>query len=109
MKRTVSGQVVARAMCILFIMLSAIFSLALGLVLLEGAEMEAALYECFSAFCTVGLSLSLTPTLGLVSRMLVAAAMYCGRVGILTLSCVLLQRDTNEDAVHYPEAKLLIG
>jgi Trk-type K+ transport system membrane component len=71
--------------------------------------MESALYECFSAYCTVGLSLSLTPTLGLAARLLLAAAMYSGRVGILTLSFVLLHRDEDDDAIHYPTAKLLIG
>ena len=71
--------------------------------------MEAALYECFSAYCTVGLSLSLTPTLGMASRFLLIFAMYLGRVGILTLSYVLLRRDRDEDAIRYPEAKLLIG
>ena len=109
MKRTVAPAVVSRAMCILFILLTAIFASALCLVLLDGVPMEAALYECFSAYCTVGLSLSLTPTLGLASKLLITAAMYSGRVGILTLSYVLLHRDDDEDAIRYPTAKLLIG
>ena len=109
MKRTVPQETVSRAMCILFLLLVAIFTSALCLVLWDGVAMEAALYECFSAYCTVGLSLSLTPTLGLASRLLLCAAMYSGRVGILTLSCVLLHRDREEDAVRYPGAKLLIG
>ena len=109
MKRTVAPQVVSRAMCILFILLTVIFASALCLVLLDGVPMESALYECFSAYCTVGLSLSLTPTLGLAARLLLAAAMYSGRVGILTLSFVLLHRDEDDDAIHYPTAKLLIG
>ena len=109
MKRTIAPQVVSRAMCILFILLTVIFASALCLVLLDGVPMESALYECFSAYCTVGLSLSLTPTLGLAARLLLAAAMYSGRVGILTLSFVLLHRDEDDDAIHYPTAKLLIG
>jgi len=109
MKRSIAPDVVARAMCILFILLAAIFASALCLVMLDGVPMESALYECFSAYCTVGLSLSLTPTLSLASRLLLAAAMYSGRVGILTLSCVLLHRDDEDDAIRYPRAKLLIG
>ena len=109
MKRAIPAETVSRAMCILFILLFAIFATALGIVMLDGVSMESALYECFSAYCTVGLSLSLTPTLGLASRLLLCAAMYSGRVGILTLSFVLLHRDREEDAVRYPEAKLLIG
>lgn len=109
MKRSIAPEVVSRAMCIMFILLVAIFASALCLVMLDGVTMEAALYECFSAYCTVGLSLSLTPTLCTASKLLLALAMYSGRVGILTLSCVLLHRDREEDAVKYPEAKLLIG
>ena len=109
MKRTIAQETVSRAMCILFILLAAIFMSAMIIVMLDGVPMEAALYECFSAYCTVGLSLSLTPTLCLASKLLLAAAMYSGRVGILTLSCVLLHRDDEEDAIHYPHAKLLIG
>ena len=109
LKRTIPEDVVFRAMCILFILLVAIFGCAIVIVMLDGVPMEAALYECFSAFCTVGLSLSLTPTLGLVSKCLLIGAMYAGRVGILTLSCVLLHRDDDEDAIRYPTAKLLIG
>lgn len=109
MKRAIPAETVSRAMCILFILLFAIFASALCIVMLDGVSMEAALYECFSAYCTVGLSLSLTPTLGLASKLLLCAAMYSGRVGILTLSCVLVHRDREEDAVRYPEAKLLIG
>ncbi|MBQ7982952.1 MAG: hypothetical protein IJ302_05240, partial [Clostridia bacterium] len=109
MKRTIPPETVSRALCILFILLTAIFLSALCLVLWDGVSMEAALYECFSAYCTVGLSLSLTPTLGLASRLLLIFAMYSGRVGILTLSCVLLHRDDGDDAIRYPQAKLLIG
>lgn len=109
MKREIPADVVFRAMCILFILLVAIFSCAIAIVMLDGVPMEAALYECFSAFCTVGLSLSLTPTLGIVSKMLLIFAMYAGRVGILTLSSVLLHRSDEEDAVRYPTVKLLIG
>ena len=109
MKRTVPMDVVSRAMCILFIMLAMIFAFSVLLVLMEGVTMEAALYECFSAFCTVGLSLSLTPTLGIGGRILLMIAMYAGRVGILTLSYVLLHRDDDEDALRYPPAKILIG
>ena len=109
MKRTIPPESVSRALCILFILLTAISLSALCLVLWDGVSMEAALYECFSAYCTVGLSLSLTPTLGMASRLLLIFAMYSGRVGILTLSCVLLRRDDGDDAIRYPQAKLLIG
>ena len=108
MHRRIPHDTVKRALCIMFFVLSAVFAWAFILCAANGCTLEESLYECFSAFCTVGLSLSLTPTLGMVSRMLLAAAMYCGRVGILTLSLALMGKE-NEDAIAYPEAHILIG
>ncbi len=109
MRRTIPHDAVRQAMCILFFILFAVFSFAFFLAAFDGVTMEEALYECFSAFCTVGLTLGITPELSLVSRMMLAFAMYLGRVGILTLSYVLLHRDKTEDALRYPQAKILIG
>ncbi|MBP3919072.1 MAG: Trk family potassium uptake protein [Clostridia bacterium] len=109
MRRTVTNDTVRRALCIIGFLLAAIFICASLIAVWDGVSMEGALYECFSAFCTVGLSLGLTPTLGIASRVLLIVAMYMGRVGILTLSYVLLRRDREEESVRYPEAKLLIG
>ena len=108
MHRRLPHETVRRALCITFFVLSAVFVWAFLLCAANGCPLEDALYECFSAFCTVGLSLSLTPTLGAGSRMLLAAAMYCGRVGILTLSLALAGKE-GEDAIAYPEAHILIG
>ena len=43
-----------------------------------------ALFESVSAMGTVGLSMSLTPTLGIVSELLLAFLMIIGRVGSIT-------------------------
>lgn len=109
MRRTIPHDAVRQAMCILFFILFSVFLFAFFIAAYDGVTMEEALYECFSAFCTVGLTLGITPGLSLVSRMMLAFAMYLGRVGILTLSYVLLHRDKSEDAIRYPEAKILLG
>ncbi|MDD7740127.1 MAG: potassium transporter TrkG, partial [Lachnospiraceae bacterium] len=44
-----------------------------------------ALFESVSAVGTVGLSLGITPTLGMISKLLLAALMFFGRVGSLTI------------------------
>ncbi len=109
LRRKINQNTVSRALCIMFFVLFAILTFGILIAAVEEISTEAALYECFSAFCTVGLSLSLTPSLGLFSRLLLMIAMYMGRVGILTLSCVLLQGRNDRDAVQYPDAKILIG
>ena len=69
-----------------------------------------ALFECTSAFATVGLSLSVTPTLSLFSKILLMLLMFAGRVGMLTISFALLtDRRRRRNAIRYPEGNILIG
>ncbi|MDO4493030.1 MAG: potassium transporter TrkG [Clostridia bacterium] len=58
---------------------------AVAISAIEGAPMGACLFETGSAVATVGLSLGLTPTLGLASRAILIVLMFIGRVGGLTL------------------------
>ncbi|MCQ2432735.1 MAG: Trk family potassium uptake protein [Clostridia bacterium] len=109
LKRRIDREAVTRAMAIMFFVLFAVFACAIFIAAFDGVALEAALYECFSAFCTVGLSLALTPTLGYVSRAVLICAMFTGRVGILTLSVVLVPKERASADISYPEAKLLIG
>ncbi len=53
--------------------------------LLEGLPMLTCLFEAASAVGTVGLTLGVTPSLGLTSRGILIALMFLGRVGGLTL------------------------
>lgn len=72
---------------------SAIFMLYIGLALLgavaicliEGIPYLTCLFECASAIGTVGLTMGITPSLGMVSRIILMLYMFIGRVGGLTI------------------------
>lgn len=66
------------------------------------------LFEVVSAFATVGLSTGITANLTALSKLVLIATMYIGRVGILLLIAALLG-DPHPSAVHYPEESLLVG
>lgn len=51
----------------------------------EGLPFLTALFETVSAMATVGLTLGVTPTLGMASKLLLAFLMLCGRVGSITM------------------------
>ena len=51
----------------------------------DGVPLSAALYETASAIATVGLTVGITPGLGLASHLVLVFLMYFGRVGGLTL------------------------
>jgi trk system potassium uptake protein TrkH len=68
------------------------------------------LFDTVSAFGTVGLSTGLTfdANLSDLSKLVLVATMYIGRVGILLLMGTLL-REPKPTFIHYPEDNLLVG
>ena len=60
---------------------------------IEDVPLISALFETSSAIGTVGLSLGLTPTLGMVSRLILILLMFFGRVGGLTLILPHFQKE----------------
>ena len=69
-----------------------------------------AAYEVFSATDTVGISLGITPSLDIVSKLLLMLLMYLGRVGTLTVTyAVMVNLRDSRSAISYPDANMLIG
>ena len=66
------------------------------------------LFETVSALGTVGLSLSVTPTLSPVSAIVVMLLMFAGRVGILTLVLALGSKRSSAE-IRKPLDTVLIG
>lgn len=66
------------------------------------------LFETASAVGTVGLTLGLTPGLGQLSRMILIALMYIGRVGGLTLIFSAVSSNQGKTA-RLPKEKLTVG
>lgn len=73
-----------------------------------GQSFMTLLYETVSAFATVGLTLSFTPKLSEIGKILIMIMMYLGRVGPLTVVLALTRIKTNT-GIKYPEGKILIG
>lgn len=53
--------------------------------MIEGIDLLTCLFETASAIGTVGLTLGITSTLGVVSKCILMFLMFFGRVGCLTL------------------------
>ncbi len=76
--------------------------------LVEGLPMGVCLFEAASAIGTVGLSLGLTPGLGMVSRLVLIVLMFFGRVGGLTLIYAALST-TKKRPSKLPQDKITVG
>ncbi|MDO4285148.1 MAG: potassium transporter TrkG [Eubacteriales bacterium] len=107
-RRTVSADLCRLAGCVVTIYLVGTLTAAMAVSALEGATMEAALFECISAIGTVGLSLNMTPTLGTASKLILTCLMFGGRIGGMSLLLVLAERRP-EPVLKRPEEKLLVG
>lgn len=79
------------------------------LIAFDGAPVSAAAFEVVSALGTVGLSMSLTPTLGTASLLLLTALMYVGRVGIMTIGLATMITSRRSGKLRYTEQRIMIG
>jgi trk system potassium uptake protein len=66
------------------------------------------LFESVSAFCTVGLSTGLTPTLSVAGKWVIIALMFIGRLGPFVLIAAL---QSVQETPYYrlPEESIMIG
>lgn len=74
----------------------------------EGLPLLTCLFETASAVGTVGLSLGITPELGMVSKSILILLMYLGRVGGLTLIFATVSGKQGNTA-RLPQEKLTVG
>lgn len=93
-QRTISKLSVNKAFIIIF---SSLVVVAIGVVVLSIFEPQLptqyVIFEVVSAFSTVGLSLNITPTLTLASKITILMVMFVGRLGTITiLSCFISNR-----------------
>lgn len=65
------------------------------------------IFECFSAFSTVGLSLGITGSLGDPSKYVLMAVMFIGRVGTLTLFAAFFKKAATLQ-YRYPKESVFI-
>ena len=68
---------------------------------------DAIIFETISAFSTVGLSLNFTASLSAGGKLVIIAAMFAGRVGLIALAFPVMRR--RNYAVTYPEGSILLG
>ena len=106
--RRLPRQAVRTAVAIFVLYLSLALVCGALICAVEGVPVIDALFETFSAVATVGLTLSLTPTLCGFSKFLILLLMYIGRVGGLTVLLSLAGK-ADGGACRYPEEHVAVG
>ena len=110
MRRRIPQDTVLRAFTLVFMSLLILLIFSFSISVIEDLPFITVLFECVSAFCTVGLTLGITAQLTSVSLAMLMILMFLGRIGLLTASVVLFRHQQGQDSgIKYPEAKITIG
>jgi trk system potassium uptake protein len=101
-------SLVFRALTVALLSIALLFTSALALTVFEDFSFIEILFEATSAYGTVGLSMGITPELSEVSRLVVTATMFIGRLGPLAL-VLALAGFAVPHATRYAQESVKIG
>lgn len=108
-RRTIAVWSIRRANAVVAISIMSYFIFSMIILTLEpGLSARDSLFETLSALFTVGSSLGVTPILSTSSKFVLCAAMFLGRVGIISLMAGLVGR-RHDSPVSYPTDNLIIN
>lgn len=110
-RRTISMDIIIRAMGIFFINLITLLSGVFLLCIMEDHDFIELLFEAASAMATVGLTLGITASLSVGGKLVIIILMFVGRIGITTLVLSLFahHHTNSENAVAYPNGNIIVG
>ncbi len=110
-KRTIPTSSFHKAFAVAMAYIIILFVSILTLTLTEpNLPFLSLVFESVSAICTVGLSINLTPLLSDISKLIIIALMFIGRVGPITIVLSMMRsRAMRPDKVQYATGDVLIG
>lgn len=106
--RRVETKVVKNAATILMMYVTLFFCGAVIISVVEGLPIGTCLFETASAVGTVGLTMGITPNLGILPQCILMILMFLGRVGGLTLIYAALS-GTNKNLSKLPQERITVG
>lgn len=107
-KRRLDEGVLRQASAIVTIYLLAVIVSTLTICTIDPFSMKQVLFEVVSAVGTVGLSLGITPSLSMASKIIIMILMFAGRVGGLSFALIIAQKKTVVP-INRPTEKVMIG
>ena len=113
-KKSVSHKTIQKALRIVALAVILAIIGIVSILLVERnnplATSGAVIFEVLSAISTVGVTLGLTPTLGIAAKLILMNLMFIGRVGSLTLTFAIKHKSRDaEGLIQYQDAKIIVG
>ena len=111
-KRQIAGKLVQKALKVFCLSFLLIIVSTACICLVEGNNISTGsiLYEVISAISTVGLTMGITPSLNVISKLILTFLMFVGRVGAVTLTVAFASKvKSANDEIEYPDSKIIVG
>lgn len=105
--RRIPMDIIRTAGAILFMYMSLFLTSGIAVCLIDSFPLTSCLFETGSALGTAGVTLGITTSLSLASRIIIMILMFAGRVGGLTL--IYAAFASNNDISRLPQEKLTVG
>lgn len=106
--RKISVDGIKEAVGLVGISLGFLMLLLFALFMVTTGTFQEIIFEAFSAFGTVGLSMGFTSSLNVAGKVIIILLMYLGRIGPLTILYALAQRVVKK-RINYLEENISIG
>jgi len=115
-KRTIPSEVIFKAISIV---IKSIVVIIFAVVLLCFTQIHSLIngnmtifelmFETVSAFSTVGLSLGITSSLTVASKVVIIVVMFAGRTAFVTMTILFPGQSTSKQIIKYPTSNILTG
>ena len=107
--RNISKYAISKAIAVVAMSFAIMFISSLLLLAVTDASALDVLYETVSATATVGLSRNLTSSLNTLGKIIIAATMYLGRIGPISLAVALNLKKQNQNIIKNPTEDISVG
>ncbi|MPZ28175.1 MAG: TrkH family potassium uptake protein [Micromonosporaceae bacterium] len=107
-RRRVSSATVRQALTVALLGAALVTVATVSLQMLTDHPLDQLLFECVSAFATVGLSTGITADLPAAGQLILAVLMFVGRVGTITVASALALRASHR-RYRFPEERPIVG
>ena len=107
-KQSIPNDIVTQSSALMnsYLVLGVISTIILTSI--EPHSFEECLFEVVSALGTVGLTLGITSTLTIASKIVLLCLMFIGRLGAFALFDFLLG-ESNKNSIQHPEGRIMVG
>lgn len=108
-RRQIANSSVRRAFAVIILSTGIITTSTIVLAWLHPEiGLQNLLFEVFSAIGTVGLSIGVTPQLGVAGKVIVISLMFIGRVGIISMLSIFIRNSAHRQ-YSYPHENIMIN